>query len=172
MQIYSNMRIKTLILTVFLSLLSVNLYAGENDWYMLFSPSCFVNPLQRHSLQGVQLGFEKELSGRNITGFSVFGRSKQLYRKADFKDAEYSLVGYYKPSVATGKNSNLYVSVGGNVGSGSKGVTFGLNLGFEYNLTLPNRMKVFVSQDNLLVFRSDDRLISGLSIGVKIPLSL
>ena len=70
------------------------------------------------------------------------------------------------------KNQDLYIALGGNLGtSSSAGITFGLNLGIEYDVTFSNGAKFFIAQDNLLVFRSPDRLVCGLSAGVKIPLA-
>ena len=165
------MKLKSILLALVLLCASLPMKAGENDWYLFLSPTYFLNPLQRTTFQGVQLGFEKQLSRSSIAGFTVFAREKALYTKGTFATAEYSLAGYWKPNIAIGKNSDLYLSMGGNVGSGRIGITFGLNLGLEYDITLFNRVKLFIAQDNLLVFRSDERLISGISIGVKIPLS-
>ena len=145
--------------------------AGENDWHLFLSPNYFINPFARHFVQGGQIGFEKELSRRRLVGFSMVVRDTDLYNRGAFKTAEYSLIGYYKPSIYLGKNDNMYLSFGGNIGSARKGVTFGLNLAIEYEITLRNRLKFFIAQDNLLVFRSDNLLISGLSIGIKIPLT-
>ncbi len=106
-----------------------------------------------------------------MAGFAVVVRDPVLYNQGTFKKADYSLLGYYKPSIYLGKNDNAYISFGGNLGSGAKGITFGLNLSLEYAYTFRNRVKLFISQDNLLVFRTDNLLISGVSVGIKIPLT-
>ncbi|TFH94900.1 hypothetical protein [Porphyromonas levii] len=160
-----------IIIIATLLLLAVPMRAGENDWHIYFSPTYYLNPLNRTSLQGGQIGFEKELTRRKMAGFAVVVRDPVLYNQGTFKTADYSLLGYYKPSIYLGKNDNAYISVGGNLGSGSKGITFGLNLSLEYAYTFRNRMKLFISQDNLLVFRTDNLLISGISAGIKIPLN-
>lgn len=150
---------------------TLSMRAGENDWHIYFSPTYYLNPLNRTVLQGGQIGFEKELTRRRMAGFSLVVRDPTLYNQGSFKTADYSLLGYYKPSIYLGKNDNAYISVGGNLGSGSKGITFGLNLSLEYAYTFRNRIKLFISQDNLLVFRTDNLLISGISAGIKIPLN-
>lgn len=164
-------KIYTLIMAVLAFCTCYTSKAGENDWHLHLSPTYFINPLARNLIQGGQIGLEKELSRRRLTGFSLVVRDPNLYGQGTFKSAEYSLMGYYKPPIYLGKNDNMYVSFGGNIGSGFKGFTFGLNLGLEYEITLRNRMKLFIAQENLLVFRSSDLLISGLSIGLKVPLS-
>lgn len=156
---------------VFLFFTLIPIKAGENDWHVYIAPSYYLNPLARHPLQGGQIGFEKELSRRRLTGFSVIFREKELFTQASFAKAEYSLLGYYKPALYLGKNDNLYLSFGANIGSGRIGFTYGANIGLEYAITFRNRIKLYFSQDNLLTFRSDDLLISGISIGLKIPLS-
>ncbi|MDD7557435.1 MAG: hypothetical protein PUJ69_02035 [Porphyromonas somerae] len=161
----------TIVAIVILICSTTTMRAGENDWHLYFAPSYYINPLARNVLQGGQLGFEKELSHRRIAGFAFTVRESELFEKATFKTAEYSLSGYYKPSLHLGKNSNFYISMGGNIGSGHIGFTFGLNLGLEYAITFRNRMKLYFAQDNLLVFRSDNLLISGFSVGLKIPIS-
>lgn len=164
--------VRVIIVTIVMLLCSTTtMRAGENDWHLYFAPSYYLNPLARNTLQGGQIGFEKEFSHRRIAGFALTVREHELFEKATFKTAEYSLSGYYKPSLYLGKNDNFYLSMGGNIGSGNKGFTFGLNLGLEYSITFRNRMKLYFSQDNLLVFRSDNLLISGFSIGLKIPLT-
>lgn len=164
-------KIYTLIIAIIALLTCQNSQAGENDWHLYLSPTYFVNPLARHLLQGGQVGFEKELSRRRLVGFAIVARDPSLYSERSFKTAEYSLAGYYKPPLYLGKNDNLYISFGGNMGSGFKGFTFGLNLGLEYEISLRNRVKLYIAQDNLLVFRSENLLVSGLSLGIKIPLT-
>lgn len=165
-------KIKILFIAV-LALVSTTMKAGDNDWYFFLSPSYYINPLARKLHQGLSIGFEKEISRRQVAGFSLVAREKSLYTQGTFAIADYSLTGFYKPALWSGKNDNIHLSMGGNIGSGkSKGFTFGLNLGLEYSITFRNRMKLFVAQENLLVFRSDNLLISGLLIGIKIPLSL
>lgn len=164
-------QIRIIIVAIVILLFNITMQAGENDWHAYLSPSYFLNPLARNTLQGGQIGFEKELSRRRLTGFSIIVRDKELFSKASFSKAEYSLLGYYKPALYLGKNDNLYFGIGANIGSGNKGFTFGLNLGLEYSITFRNRMKIFIAQDNLLIFRSENLLISGVSVGLKIPLS-
>lgn len=166
-------RIKVLLIAVLTLAISITMKAGENDWYFFLSPSYYINPIARNLHQGLSLGFEKEISRRQIAGFSIVAREKSLYTQGSFAIADYSLTGFYKSALWSGKNDNIHLSMGGNIGSGkSKGFTFGLNLGIEYSISLSNRMKLFVAQENLLVFRSDNLLLSGLSLGIKIPLSL
>lgn len=172
MQISSDMIRKPLLMVLFALLCTLPMYAGINDWYVHAAPGYFVNPLQRHTFGSVKLGMEKQLSRSSCAGFDIYARSQNLYTKADFRSAEYSIAGYWKPNVLMSKNQDLYIALGGNLGtSSSAGITFGLNLGFEYDLTFANGMKFFIAQDNLLVFRSPDRLVCGLSAGVKIPLA-
>lgn len=163
--------LKIIIAIVLASISIVSMRAGENDWHIYFSPTYYLNPLHRTSLQGGLIGFEKELTRRRMAGFAVVVRDPVLYNQGTFKKADYSLLGYYKPSIYLGKNDNAYISFGGNLGSGAKGITFGLNLSLEYAYTFRNRVKLFISQDNLLVFRTDNLLISGVSVGIKIPLT-
>lgn len=165
------MRLKLLAIATLLVALALPMQAGVNDWYLWLSPGYYLNPLQRHGLGGVSVGLEKQISRANTAGLSVYTRDRDLYTAGNFDTAEYGLTGYWKPTLALWKNQDLYLSLGGNLGTGQSGVTFGLNLGLEYAITLYSGIKLFVAQDNLLVFRSDERLVCGLSVGVKIPLS-
>jgi len=86
------------------------------------------------------------------------------------KESELVLQGYYKPLLSLGKNSYGLLKVGPNVGFGSIGVLFGAGVGFEYGVVFKSGLKFFIAQDNLLVFRGDDRFSSGVSAGIRIPL--
>lgn len=162
-----------LLLTLLLCLTLPNrATAGENDWHIGFAPSYHLNPFKRTFFQGAQLSIEKEIAKRQMIGAAVTANSPNLYFTG-FQDAKYDLLVYWKPYIALFKNSALYISIGGNVGTEyGRGITFGGNVGLEYSITLSSRIKFFTSLDNILSFRSVDNLyMTGLSAGIRIPLT-
>ncbi len=147
-----------------------NVFAGNRDWHIGISPSVYVNPFSRNVLYGLGINLEKEISHRNYWGISLLTYDVDI-SSSFFKDCEYNLLCYWKPMLSIGKNNYSTLKFGGNIGSSNKGITFGLNAGIEYNIVLRNRIKFFISQDNLLVFRGNETFLSSLSIGLKIPLN-
>lgn len=142
--------------------------AGENDWYVGTSGGAFFNPSSRTIRYGAALSLEKQLSGRNFIEVTLLGT---VHPNRDLlKESELVLQGYYKPLLSLGKNSYGLLKVGPNVGFGSIGVLFGAGVGFEYGVVFKSGLKFFIAQDNLLVFRGDDRFSSGVSAGIRIPL--
>lgn len=148
---------------------SLGLWAGENDWHIGLSPSLLFNPHTRTIRQAGVLSLEKQLSGRKAMEFSLLASANR--GTEDFiKESELLLLAHYKPVLTLGKNTYSHFKLGGNLGFASQGLLFGISAGFEYNIVFRNRIKLFFSQDNILVFRGDDRFSSGISIGLKLPL--
>lgn len=156
---------------LFFSLLLLTLLpskAGENDWYIGSSGHVFFNPSSRAVRYGASISLEKQLDGRKYIEFSMLATG---YPNSNLiKESELILQGYYKPLLSLGKNSYGVLKVGPNLGFGSIGILFGMGVGFEYDIILKNGIKLYISQDNLLVFRGDDRFSCGLSAGIRLPL--
>ena len=156
---------------IFFSLLLLTLLpskAGENDWYIGSSGHVLFNPSSRAVRYGASISLEKQLDGRKYIEFSLLATG---YPKSNLvKESELILQGYYKPLLSLGKNSYGVLKLGPNLGFGSIGILFGMGAGFEYDVILKNGIKLYISQDNLLVFRGDDRFSCGLSAGIRLPL--
>lgn len=156
-----------LILFIF-TLLFPTVHAGERDWHFGFSPATFFNPSSRTLRYGGVISLEKQLHGRNFMEYSLTATGNNQTK--DFlKESELIFAGYYKPVMNLGKNSYSLFKLGPNMGFGKR-FLFGFGAGFEYDIILKSRIKLFISQDNLLVFRGDDRFSCGVSIGIKLPL--
>lgn len=148
---------------------SANLFAGERDWHLGLSPMLLANPDTRSLRYGTTISLEKELSGRKFMEFNIMATANEKTKDL-VQDSELLAMAYYKPVLTLGKNTYSLFRLGGTLGFGSKGLLFGVGAGFEYDIILRNRMKIFISQDNILVFRGDDRFSSAISIGLKLPL--
>lgn len=144
-------------------------WAGEGDWHIGLSPSALFNPSSRTFRYGAAVSLEKQLRGRKTMEFGLLATGHKGMEDV-IKESELLLTGYYKPVLSLGKNTYSLLKFGANLGFGSRGLLFGVGAGFEYNIVLRNRIKFFISQDNILVFRGDDRFSSGLSLGIKLPL--
>lgn len=159
---------KYLILFSLLLLTLLPSKAGENDWYVGSSGHVFFNPASRAVRYGASISLEKQLDGRKYIEFSLLATG---YPQSNLiKESELILQGYYKPLLYLGKNSYGVLKLGPNLGFGSIGILFGMGAGFEYDVILKNGIKLYISQDNLLVFRGDDRFSCGLSAGIRLPL--
>lgn len=144
-------------------------WAGESDWHLGFTPTALFNPHSRTLRYGAHLSLEKQLRGRKAMEFGILATGHPRMQNI-LKESELHLTGLYKTILSLGKNSYSHFKFGANLGVGSRGLLFGLGAGFEYNIVLRNRVKLFISQDNILVFRGDDRFSCGIGIGLKLPL--
>ena len=151
---------------LFLSLLPSR--AGENDWYIGSSGYVLFNPSSRAARYGASLSLEKQLEGRKYIEFSLLATGYP--HRNLIKESELILQGYYKPILSLGKNNYGVLKLGPNLGFGSIGLLFGVGVGFEYDVILKSGIKLYISQDNLLVFRGDDRFSCGLSAGIRLTL--
>lgn len=156
---------------LFFSLMFLSFFsalAGENDWYVTPSGHVLFNPTSRVVRYGASMSLEKQIGGHKHIEVALLATG---YPNSNlFKESELIMQGYYKPLLSLGKNSYGAVKFGPNLGFGSLGFLFGLGVGFEYDVVLHNGLKLYISQDNLLVFRGDDRFSSGLSAGIRLPL--
>lgn len=158
------------LLMVLVSLVSfLPSWAGEKDWHLGVAPTILANPHTRTLRYGGLISLEKQLGGRKAMEFA-FMATGNSQTKNIVKDTELLLLGYYKPVLSMGKNSYSHFKLGANLGFGQRGLLFGVGAGFEYNIVFRNRTKLFISQDNILVFRGEDRFSCGLSVGLKLPL--
>lgn len=144
-------------------------WSGEQDWHIGIAPTALLNPHTRTLRYGGLITLEKQLGGRKAMEFS-FMATGNSQTKSIIKDTELLWLGYYKPILSMGKNSYSHFKIGANLGFGHRGLLFGVGAGFEYNIVFRNRTKLFISQDNTLVFRGEDRFSCGVSIGLKLPL--
>lgn len=160
---------KQAILCIALLLCIPNLWAGEHDWHLGISPTVLFNPHSKTIKYGTGISLEKQIAQRRAIEFGVLA-SVNPQDKEPVKNSEILFTGYYKPILSLGKNSYSLFKLGTNIGVGNQGLLFGVGAGFEYNIVLRNRIKIFIAQDNLLVFRGNDRFSMGLSLGLKLPL--
>lgn len=171
MQIHSSTTkaMRQVLLCLFVICSSLILKAGEHDWHLGLSPSVLLNLRSRTVRYGGSISLEKQISSRRAIEFNLMATGKRNMGNL-IKNSELLLQGYYKPILSLGKNSYSHFKFGPNLGFGPRGLLFGLGAGFEYNIVFRNRVKFFISQDNILVFRGYDRFSSGISLGLKLPL--
>lgn len=160
---------KYILLSFILTLLLPTVQAGEKDWHIGLSPTVLLNPNSRTFRYGGSISLEKQLKSRNLMEFNLW-MTGDKQTKDILKDSEIILSGYYKPVMSLGKNSYSLFKWGPSMGFGQSGFLFGVSAGFEYDIVFKSRVKMFISQENSLLFRSANRVSCGLSIGFRIPL--
>ena len=71
--------------------------------------------------------------------------------------------------MSKGKNSNLRMRIGPQVGAYKGDYFFGAEVGFEYNICLKCGWQISIIQKNQVNFKKGDPFRNGLLIGTKIP---
>ena len=118
-------------------------------------------------------GMERELSYSDAV--EIFGEvgarwSKDSVGNRNFRDAYYWGGGaLYKRQVCRFKNSMLRLRVGPECGAYTGNYFFAVEGSLEYNIVLPNRVQLSISQKNQIGFFHGDNFRNGLLLGIKIP---
>lgn len=94
--------------------------------------------------------------------------TKDKRTKDILKDSEIILTGYYKPVMSLGKNSYSLFKWGPSTqDSVNPDSSSDYQPAGEYDIVFKNRVKMFISRENNLLFRSANRFSCGLSIGFR-----
>lgn len=76
----------------------------------------------------------------------------------------------YKPAFKRGKNSVGRFRMGVDLGSCNRDFALGVELGFEYAMTLKNRVQLVLQQKNEVTFWGKPTFKNGLLVGIRFPL--
>ena len=142
---------------VIVSLLCVTTaFAGQGDGYLSLNGGFLFN-----STLNATLGYERELSYTDALEF--FGEV------GDRWEVDPVCGVAYKKCLKRMKNSTFRLRLGPQMGAVKGRFFMALECGFEYNVILPNRVQLSVTQKNQVGFLHGDSFRNGLLVGLKIP---
>ena len=158
---------------VMVSLLCVTAaFAGQGDGYLSLNGGFLFN-----STLNATLGYERELSYTDALEFfgEVGDRWEEdpvcgkVCHESFFKNYYWDGGVAYKKCLKRMKNSTFRLRLGPQMGAVKGRFFMALECGFEYNVILPNRVQLSVTQKNQVGFLHGDSFRNGLLVGLKIP---
>ncbi len=125
------------------------------------------------------IGFEKETKYHNAyelyvdlaTAYETCPQHGVVDSKSFWAYKTFGIGGAYKPAFWRGKNSNVRLRMGADLGANRKGFQASIDLGLEYSYSFRSGVQLFVMQKNDFVFWTRDHFRNGLLVGIKIPLN-
>ena len=163
---------KKIYLVMLSLMIAVGASAGEKDEYFRFEAGFLFN-----STLNATVGYERELSYTDALEFfgEVGDRWEEdpvcgkVCRESFFKNYYWDGGVAYKKCLKRMKNSTFRLRLGPQMGAVRGNFFMGVECGFEYNLVLPNRVQLSVTQKNQVSFLHGDTFRNGLLVGLKIP---
>lgn len=165
---------KKILCSMTLLLVACAVKAGNGDMFWNISGGW-----QWKNTVNVMVGFEKETKYHNAyelyvdlaTAYETCPQHGIIDSKSFWAYKTFGIGGAYKPSFWRGKNSNMRLRMGADLGANRKGFQASIDLGLEYSYSFRSGVQIFVMQKNDFVFWTRDHFRNGLLVGFKIPLN-